>query len=61
VPTRDGPSPWLMAGVAALATVFALSWSAGLGGRGLDFGDFRSVVIVTLAVGITAARPWRRG
>jgi hypothetical protein len=61
VPVRDGPGPWLMAGVAALATVFALSWSAALGGRGLDFGDFRSVVIVTLAVGIVAARPWRRG
>jgi hypothetical protein len=60
VPGRDGASPWLLAGVAALATVFALSWSAALGGRGLDFGDFRSVVIVTLAVGVAAYRLARR-
>jgi hypothetical protein len=60
VPTREGPSAWLIAAVAALATVFALSWTAALFGRGLDGSDLRSVVIVTLAVGIVAARPWRR-
>jgi hypothetical protein len=56
-----GAGPWLIAAVAALATVFALSWTAALFGRGLDGSDLRSVVIVTLAVGVAAARPWRRG
>jgi hypothetical protein len=40
----------LLATVAALSAVAALSWTAAEGGRGLSWSDFRSVVIVTVAV-----------
>jgi hypothetical protein len=59
-PPRSSSGPLLLAAIAALATVFALSWTAAQGGRGLDWSDFRSVVIVTLAVSVAAARLWRR-
>jgi hypothetical protein len=59
-PVARDLAPWLVAAVAALATVFALSWTAAQGGRGLDWSDFRSVVIVTLAVGIAGAKMSRR-
>ena len=52
--------PWLMAAVAALASIAALSWTAAEGGRGLDGTDFRSVVIVTVAVGVAAFVSGRR-
>jgi hypothetical protein len=40
----------LVAAIAALSAVAALSWTAAEGGRGLSWSDFRSVVIVTVAV-----------
>jgi hypothetical protein len=40
----------ILAAIAALSTVAALSWTAAEGGRGLSWSDFRSVVIVTLAI-----------
>ena len=40
----------LLAAIVALSAVAALSWTAAEGGHGLSWSDFRSVVIVTLAV-----------
>jgi hypothetical protein len=50
----------LLAAVAALSSVAALSWTAAEGGRGLSWSDFRSVVIVTLAVFVATAALSRR-
>ena len=46
--------------VAALSAVAALSWTAAEGGRGLSWSDFRSVVIVTLAVIVATVALSRR-
>jgi Na+/proline symporter len=46
--------------VAALSAVAALSWTAAEGGRGLDWSDFRTVVIVALAVLVAAVAVARR-
>ena len=46
--------------VAALTAVAALSWTAAEGGRGLDWSDFRTVVIVALAVLVAAVAVARR-
>src|SRR5436305_1884934 len=53
-PARSGPARpgdvAVLVSVAALSAIAALSWTAAEGGRGLSWSDFRSVVIVTLAV-----------
>jgi hypothetical protein len=41
---------WLLAAVAALATVLAVSWRAAEEHRGLDLADLRSVVFVAVVV-----------
>jgi hypothetical protein len=50
----------IVAAVAALSTVAALSWTAAEGGRGLSWSDFRSVVIVTLAIFVAMVALSRR-
>jgi hypothetical protein len=41
---------WALAAVAALATVAAASWRAAEEHRGLDGADFRSVILIAVAV-----------
>ena len=58
-----GPRPFQSAalgGVAALATVAALSWTAASEGRGLHNGDLRSVILVALVVWVASAVLSRR-
>ncbi|HKG56127.1 MAG TPA: hypothetical protein VKA85_02655 [Candidatus Limnocylindrales bacterium] len=50
MPRRVTLPPALIAAIAAVAAVMALSWTAAEGGRGLDASDFRTVVIVAVAV-----------
>ena len=50
----------VLAAIAALSAVAALSWTAAEGGRGLSWSDFRSVVIVTLAVFVASVAASRR-
>ena len=50
----------LLAAVVALSAVAALSWTAAEGGRGLSWSDFRSVVIVTVAVFVATIALSRR-
>jgi len=50
----------LLAAIAALSAVAAMSWTAAEGGRGLSWSDFRSVVIVTLAVFVATVTVSRR-
>ena len=52
--SRGVASASLLAAIAALASIAALSWRAAEESRGLSAADFRSVVIVTLAVGAAA-------
>jgi hypothetical protein len=46
------PRRLLVVGVAALSAVGALGLTAAQGGRGLDWNDLRSVVIVSVAVAL---------
>jgi hypothetical protein len=55
-----GAGAAIVAAVAALSTVAALSWTAAEGGRGLSWSDFRSVVIVTLAIFVAMVALTRR-
>ena len=50
----------VLAAIVALSTVAALSWTAAEGGRGLSWSDFRSVVIVTVAVFLATVALSRR-
>jgi hypothetical protein len=47
--------PAVLAAVAALATVAALSWTAATEQRGLHNGDLRSVVLVAIVVWVASA------
>jgi hypothetical protein len=50
----------VLAAIVALSAVAALSWTAAEGGRGLSWSDFRSVVIVTVAVFVATIALSRR-
>jgi hypothetical protein len=59
-PPAGVPTAALLAAVVALSAVAALSWTAAEGGRGLSWSDFRSVVIVTVAVFVATIALSRR-
>jgi hypothetical protein len=51
---RRDSGAWLLAVVAALAAVAATSWRAAEEHRGLDGADFRSVILIAVAVWLAA-------
>ncbi len=50
---RDSAA-WMLAAIAALAAVAAASWRAAEEHRGLDAADFRSVILIAVAVWVAA-------